>query len=165
MKCINLKESFGDVFKVEHEESHGGKTSDDPWLMILPCQHGNIYPHGGDELGASTSKNGKIATQLRNTPGVTVQQDGNDGVNVTFNPDLFSRVAQIMKPHRRRKLSRDHRQTLDAASRSTRFEPVLSPKKRAIRGLLEPDMAQKTSSRDRAVKRSEKASGNRGSDG
>ena len=50
--CINLKEMFGDRYKVTYEESYyadHGETAykEDPWLMILLCQHGHICPWGG----------------------------------------------------------------------------------------------------------------------
>ncbi len=68
--CINLKERYGTRFKVVYEESYGvdrgerGRT-EDPWLMILLCDHGHIYLHGGDMLAASTNKRGSVAKRLR----------------------------------------------------------------------------------------------------
>ena len=47
MDCINLKERFGDRFKVAYEESyyaqHGPNARvEDPVYMILLCRHGDI---------------------------------------------------------------------------------------------------------------------------
>ena len=58
MNCPNLKELYGDRFKVRYEESyfaeHGsGAWREDPWLMILLCQRGHICPWGPDTLAAS----------------------------------------------------------------------------------------------------------------
>ena len=62
--CINLKERFGDRYKVEHEESYHADRgenarTEDPWLQVLLCQHGHIYPHGRDVLAASTNTRGR----------------------------------------------------------------------------------------------------------
>ena len=161
MKSINLKESFGDVFKVEHEESHGDARTDDPSLQQIPCQHGHIFPHGGDLLAASTNNSGVVANKLRRMPGVNVHQDGDDGINVVFDVGLFAKVAEVMKPRRRRRLSREHRQRLDRASQPTRFKPVLSAGKTTKQGPPRSDVAGKTCGSDQAVSGPEKVRGNR----
>jgi hypothetical protein len=66
---VNLKARFGKRFRVDYEESYyaergQGAKADDPWLQILLCQHGRIYLHGGELLGASTQKHGAVATTL-----------------------------------------------------------------------------------------------------
>ncbi len=88
MDCINLKQMFGDQFKVAYEESyyadHGNHAHrEDLWLMILLCQHGHICPWGGSNLAACTDKNGPIAKKLRELPFVDldVSMLGDDGVN------------------------------------------------------------------------------------
>ena len=58
IKCINLKKRFGARYKVRCEESyraeHGvSARAQDPWLMILLCQYGHIFPWGGSVLAAS----------------------------------------------------------------------------------------------------------------
>ena len=52
-ECVNLKARFGGRFKVVYEESYaaergGHGRAEDPWLMVIPCQHGEIYPYGYD---------------------------------------------------------------------------------------------------------------------
>ena len=47
MDCINLKERFGDRFKVAYEESyyaqHGENARvEDPVYMIIPCKWGHL---------------------------------------------------------------------------------------------------------------------------
>jgi len=54
--CINLKELLGRRYRVTYEESyradHGpGARTADPWLMIVPCRYGHIFPHGGQLAG------------------------------------------------------------------------------------------------------------------
>jgi hypothetical protein len=108
--CINLRERFGH-YRIEYDPAHHGR-SDDPWLQIIPCRYGHIYPYGGDKLGVATSR--KIGLQLARLPGVEVWQDGDDGINLVFPHDLLPDVAKIVKPRRKRKL--------DAAARKRASE-------------------------------------------
>ena len=113
-KCIDLKEHFGDLYRVVYEESyqaergHNGRAHD-PWLLTIPCRHGHIYPHGGTQLGASTNTLGPIANRLAALPGVRVVQDGDDGVNIVFDVGDFDQVAAVMQPKRRRRLTPEQR--------------------------------------------------------
>lgn len=117
MECVNLRAKFGDRFKVIMEESYAaergsGARADDPWLQIIPCQHGHIYPYGDDMLVASTAKRGRVARALSELESTTVWRDGDDGMDLLFHVDDFEQVAQRMKPRRRRRLSEQERQRL-----------------------------------------------------
>ena len=130
MECVNLKERFGDRFRVTYEESyeadHGdGARAEDPWLQIIPCFNGHIYVHGGDELGASTNRRGPITNRLMGLDCTTVVQDADDGVNVIFKVDDFDEVAKVMRPHRHRQWTAEQRE----AQRQIyidRFQPKVS---------------------------------------
>ena len=55
---LNLRVRFGRRYKVRHEESyhaeHGASARvDEPWLLVLLCRYGEIFPWGGDRLAAS----------------------------------------------------------------------------------------------------------------
>jgi hypothetical protein len=118
--CIDLKECFGNCYRVVAEESYRAERGDtarihDPWLLVIPCKYGHIYPHGGECLAASTTHRGPLANQLAALSCVRVVQDGDDGVNAVFHIDDFDQVAAVMKPKRRRKLSSDHAKKLAAA--------------------------------------------------
>lgn len=57
MECLNLKRIFGERYKVAYEESYYAEYGpnayrEDPWLMVLLCQHGEICPWGGQNLAA-----------------------------------------------------------------------------------------------------------------
>jgi hypothetical protein len=124
--CIDLKKRFGDRYQVTYEESyaaqHGKRAhKPGPWLMIIPCRNGHIYPQGGDLLAASTNHRSRVATRLIELPGVTVVQDGSDGVNVAFPIAAFEQVAAVMKPRKRRKLSAKERAERDARLKRFRF--------------------------------------------
>ena len=108
--CINLQQQFGDRFRVTYEESYYAERGDraraeEPWLMIIPCKHGEIYPFGDDDLVASTKIAGGIARVLKSLTFTTVHQDGTDGVDVRFPVGRFDEIAAIMKPKRRRQVS------------------------------------------------------------
>lgn len=127
--CANLKERFGKRYRVTYEESYRAQRgprawADDPWLMILPCQFGHIFPHGGDMLAASTDRAGGTARKLRALPGMIVHQDGDDGLTVLFHAGRFDEVAAIMRPRRRRVLSEGERARLRALSRIHGFRPI-----------------------------------------
>lgn len=110
MDCIDLRQRFGKKYRVKYEESYyaergDGARSDAPWLQIIPCQHGHIYPFGGEMLAASTDTRGPIAKRLVRLACTAVVQDGDDGVNASFHVDDFDQIAEIIKPRKRRRRS------------------------------------------------------------
>ena len=55
MNCVNLRIRFGRRYRIEYDDSYyaqyglcRGRT---PWLKIIPCQRGHIFPWGGNMLG------------------------------------------------------------------------------------------------------------------
>jgi hypothetical protein len=123
--CVDLRATFGDEYRVEHEESHEAESPDfraqeSAWLSVIPCRHGCIYPHGGRTLAAFTSSRG-CAERLQALPGVRVHQDGQAGrareLTVLFDVGDFDRVAAVLEPKRRRRLSEAHKAKLVAAAK------------------------------------------------
>jgi hypothetical protein len=118
--CIDLKVHFGNRYRTQYEESYYAERGEsarvhDPWLVVIPCKYGHIYPHGGEYLAASTTHRGAIANQLAALSCVRVVQDGDDGLNAVFHIGDFDQVAAVMKPKRRRKLSFEHAEKLATA--------------------------------------------------
>ena len=114
---INLQDDFGDRYRVTYEESYfverSRQTVVDPWLMIIPCRFGHIFPHGDDILAASVDGFPKIAGRLRRLAGVHIHQDGDFGeLTVLFPVGTFDTVAEIMRPRRRRQLTDQQRAEL-----------------------------------------------------
>lgn len=105
--CIDLKERFGQRCRIRYEDNGDRHRGRDPWLAMIDCRHGHIYPQGGDQLAASTDNRGAIARRLAALPCVRVMQDGDDGINVVFDAADFPTVAAVMKPKRRRSLTPD----------------------------------------------------------
>lgn len=112
--CIDLKAAFGERFRIAYEESfyaeHKTTRSHDPWLCILPCPQGHIFPWGGTTLAASTN-NRRGSNALRRLPCVTIEQDEGQGGGVTALFDLadFEAVAAVMRPRKRVRLSAERR--------------------------------------------------------
>ena len=157
-KCINLKERFGDRWRIEYEPSYyadrGQRTrTADPWLMIIPCQHGHICPWGGDLLAACTNNLGPIATRLARLPSTRLVQDADDGVNATFQVDRIDEVAQIMRPRRRRprQTEAQHRAAVENLARGKAYQ--FTAKNRPQRDLESPAGHRKVSEHVRASER------------
>lgn len=112
--CIDLKAEFGKRFKIGHDPAYAGEYGEngrtaDPWLVLLECRNGHIYPHGGEYLAAATNGRGSAARALASLPCVEVLQDGADGINGKFHIRDFAAVAKVMKPRRRRAQSPEQR--------------------------------------------------------
>src|SRR5262245_36652859 len=113
MKCINLAEQFGDVYRIGHDAA--AESRNDPWGMTLPCRFGTIYPFGGDKLAVDIDYHPAAARKVAAIPGVRVHQDGEWRGEMTFvfNVALFDAVAAIVKPKRLpgpRRLSEEQRE-------------------------------------------------------
>jgi hypothetical protein len=118
MDCIDLQEHFGRQYRIGIED---GADRGDPWGLLLLCRHGHICPWGGHRLAACTNRRGPIANLLAKLPCVEVWADASDGITVLFDVADFDRVAEIIQPKRRRRLSPEHKAKLIEASRPFRF--------------------------------------------
>lgn len=107
--CIDLAERFGRRYRIDNEPAYAAQYGprshvSDPWLKIIPCRAGHIYPWGGTRLAAVTHRAGPLARKLAAVPGVTVWLDGSDGVTALFDVAVFPAVAKVMHPRYRRRL-------------------------------------------------------------
>jgi hypothetical protein len=127
--CVNLKERFGQQYRVTYEESYHAERGKvvrtaDPWLMIVPCRYGHVYPYGGENLAASVDGYPKVAGVLRRLPCCRVHQDGDFGeLTVLFDVADFDKVAKIIRPRHRRQLSTEERKRLSEIGEGHRFQP------------------------------------------
>jgi len=114
--CVNLRERFGDRFQIARDETYaaengaGGRV-DDPWLFTLPCAFGVICPWGPGRLAFSSNSRGAIANRVAALPFVRVEQDADDGITVSFDVGRFHDIARIVKPRRKRRLTKAQRQS------------------------------------------------------
>lgn len=128
--CVDLRQRFGDRYRVEYDESYYAEYgprawTEDPQFQVIPCQHGDICPWGGSQLAACTKRAGIITNRLRALSFVEVVQDGDDGINAVFDVAYFDRVAGIMKPRRRRRLSPEARRAAGERLRKYQFKPAV----------------------------------------
>lgn len=121
MNCPNLRELYGERYKVVIEENLPTK---DPWYFTIPCRSAHICPWGPNLLGVCTSGRGSVAKRLLELPFITVEQDGGGGLNLSFDPKYFDSVAQIVKPCRRRRLSEAQRRAGADRLRRFQFKPA-----------------------------------------
>jgi len=118
--CISLKDQFGRRYRIAYEASYlaeygPGARTEDPWLMIIPCKYGVVLPWNVDALAASVDGHPNVAAKLRRLKCCHVVQDGDFGeLTATFAVADLPKVAKIMRPRRRRKLSPDQLERLRA---------------------------------------------------
>jgi hypothetical protein len=127
--CFNLRQRYGQRCKISYDPAYFADygpdaRTEEPLLQVMTCSNGEIFPWGSDRLGASTYRRGAIASQLRELDCVQIEQDGDDGISVSFDVGDFDRVAQIMKPRRLRRLSGRQRQALIDRGRAHQFGPA-----------------------------------------
>jgi hypothetical protein len=124
MSVIDLRQ-FGKRFKIEfdpaYDPTHRPADRLDPWMMVIPCERGTIYPQGDDRLAAEVEGRAPTRRKLQGLKGVAVIQDGDDFLAVTFNVTDFGKIAQILKPRRKRVLTAEQRERLATASLANRF--------------------------------------------
>ncbi|MCX7424735.1 MAG: hypothetical protein NTW96_03770 [Planctomycetia bacterium] len=137
VECIDLEARFGRRYRIDREESyhaqHGpGARRRDPWLSIIPCRFGHLYPFGGDLLAASVDGYPKVAGRLRKLDCCRIHQDGDGGeLTVVFHVDALARVARIIRPRRRPRLSPERRAELAEQMRGINQKTPQDPVDRA----------------------------------
>jgi hypothetical protein len=122
---IDLKTLASGRFRLSLDEAAliepGGKK--DPRYQVIPCRYGQIYPYS-DTLLAIHSKGSGIRRKLQATEGLTVRNWSDDGEAIfLFAPGLFSQVAEIVKPKRKRQLDPAQRRAAIERLREYHFKP------------------------------------------
>lgn len=118
MDCVDLKEEYGKIHRIGIDESYYANTGSsnasntDPWNWILRGTRGHVCPWGGDRLAACTNYRGQIAKMLMKIPTAKMEQDGTDGVNVSFHKDYLDKAAKVLKLYKRPQLTDEQRQAL-----------------------------------------------------
>lgn len=93
----------------------------DVWHHRVPCRHGHLYLNGVGTLGWASDNRGPLVGRVLEIPGAVLEQDGSDGVNITFPVERFEQVAELVRPRRRRVLSEEHAARLREAGRLFHF--------------------------------------------
>jgi hypothetical protein len=133
---IDLRAVAGKRYRVEYEASRIGRA-EDPWLLIIPCRYGHVYPHSADLLGVAIDSR-ILGRKLAKLPGVEIWQEGADGMNLVFPPERFAAVAAIVRPKRRRQLSAIQAELVRERLAKYAFKPAA---KRGFEGQNRPKTA------------------------
>jgi hypothetical protein len=107
MECIDLR-TIGRYRVWNEAENRPARATDDPWDLIIPGAYGFVAlwsecrdPATGQSsikrLVAATNSAKMTTRILERVSGSVVVQDGDDGQNVTFAPDGFPAVAELLR--------------------------------------------------------------------
>lgn len=112
--CINLLDRFGDRYRITfdpaYDAKHRPREKLDPWMMVIPCRVGEIYPFGGSTLVIEIDGHRRIRGRLARLDCCEGHQDGDDCGSFRFDMSDFDTVAEIVKPYRRPQLSPEERE-------------------------------------------------------
>jgi len=125
--AVDLKKDYGDRYKIAldpaGQDEYNGKR--DPWMYIIPCKYGNIYPYSakGDKpelLGFWCTGSGKRQQIKEQFPHFKVHSWSDDGEAIFLFPrsDLDA-LAELAKPRRKRVVSAEERERLAAIGKKS----------------------------------------------
>lgn len=82
--------------------------SRDPWMMTIPGRYGHVYVWSEDSIAFSTTRHRamKLVDQI---DGAVVLQDGDDGMNVSFQVEYLKLVGKRLQLRKKRKLNAQQR--------------------------------------------------------
>lgn len=114
-KCINLWRQFGKTYRIGYDPAydprHVPRDKLDPWAMLILCQRGEIWPHGGTTLAVEVEGRRPITVRRLQATGMcTLHRDGSDGATLLFDVRDFETIARIVQPRLRRQVSEAQRQ-------------------------------------------------------
>jgi hypothetical protein len=105
--CPNLLALYGKKYRITFDPCYDRRKVPrkwlDPWMMQVPCRGDvTIYPVGEDRVAVELDYHPGLPRKVAALPGVVCTQDGDQEKTFTFPLALFDRVAEIVKPHKRR---------------------------------------------------------------
>ena len=112
----NLKESFGDRYKVTDDGTDDPCKKERCWGMEISGKYGVIYPYGYNGDLAVWSGSGRMISKLEAVPGLSRIQgiQGGEEQTFRFSPALVPTIAVIIRARKRRKLNPEQRARLAA---------------------------------------------------
>ena len=129
-ECVDLWRAFGGVYRVgsdpAEEATHLPPGRRDPWLLVIPCRRGEIFPWGGTLLAVSVDGRPVTARKLAQCGVCELVQDGDAEKTFTFDVTDFEAVAEIVLPRRRRRLTDEQRHAVRERLRGYQFQPRTS---------------------------------------
>ena len=120
VKCIDLKKMYGKRFKISLDDAAQYEVNgrNDPWMFMIPCKYGHIYPISDEYLGFyCESKN--IKTRIcREQPDIELVQDADVEGVFKFPPQKMEVIAKYARPKRKRQVSEKERKRLAVLSQN-----------------------------------------------
>lgn len=115
--CVDLRATFAGQSRFARDEAYQAERSDfraveAPWLTVIPCRFGRIFPCGGRVLAACCRAGATKRRELAALEGVRVVQGAVEGcpeLVVTFDVELIDQFAAVMQAKRPRRLSPEQR--------------------------------------------------------
>ena len=102
MKPTDLRELAGSIYRISHDPAAfhepGGRKN--PWLYIIPCRKGRIYPHSDTMLALWWESSARLDLKCS---ALTLYLDGDEEKDYLFAPGDFEEVAKVAQPKRRRR--------------------------------------------------------------
>ena len=127
MDCVNLLERFGAKYRISFDEAYSakGKHRDnlDLWYLELPGRFGTIYPQGGTTLAVMVDRHPQAARQLAALPSCRLYNDGEHEKVFLFDVEDFAKVAAIVRPRRRPRLTEEQRLAAAERLKGHAFQP------------------------------------------
>jgi len=122
---INLKEEYGDRFKIDIDESAFCKKESpkNPWYFKIMCKYGDIYPVSDKKLGFHCTGERIRGRLQKDHPEIEARNWSDDGEAIfIFDQEQFDIIAEYAKPRRRRCLKNRDRLRLANAGQRSRFK-------------------------------------------
>ena len=105
MKLPNLKELYPGYKYYLEEPSHSWS---DEWSICMICKYGHLCLFNATTLMFCGGQNRKVYKQLLKLPYTILYQDADDGKTILFPLNKFKEVRPIIKPKRKKQLSKEH---------------------------------------------------------
>jgi hypothetical protein len=114
--CVNLVKRFGKMYRIRYDPAFvpAGKHRKkiDPWVFIIPCKYGTVYPHGGGYLAIDIDHHPVVSRQVGDLPGCELIQDGDQEKTLRFHAKHLKIVAGIVHPYRKPNMSNSQREEM-----------------------------------------------------
>lgn len=112
MEPIDLKriakERYWKIAAEDHSEYPAHYKCVDPWMVIVPCQFGHLYAYGKEKVGIAAESATAVSRLLE--AGFTSHQPGHDEANFWCLESQLDKVAEIMRPRKRRRVTEANRE-------------------------------------------------------
>jgi hypothetical protein len=126
MTCVDLRATFGTQLRYQWDDAYAAerpefRAHEAPWLTLIPCRHGKIFPWGGNRLAGHCTGGLPRRRALAALPGTRIVQGAVRGcpeIVVLFGVDQIEAVAELLQARRPRQLSPEQRAALAARMRT-----------------------------------------------